>query len=169
MTIDRTLGLNDGQALFNYSASDTSFNVSKPCPLKVGDAKADLFGSVQNAVASYGFDAQRAAIMACFITPCGIIQHTALLQSGSLSDVAFYERQVVELCFYHQSNLVVLVFYFPKGRISCPTHLTARFDRFAQTLRLIEMSMPFVVWKAGDNVRLLAMQSQDHSSKCARG
>lgn len=111
---------------------------------------------VNEAVAALRFDTGRAAIFACFVSHAGDVQTTTLLQIGSLRDVAFYERQVVELCFGYNLNLVIPVFYVPNGPVECPEHLIDRLNRFAQTLCFIEMAMPYVVWCQGDHIQVLA-------------
>lgn len=167
--VKRALGLNDGASALDRSIPVISLPASDRRTLRNVKADIVLFHSVQAAIESYPYDAKRAAIIACCANASGAVQRTALLQAGSLRDVAFYERQVVELCFRYELNLVVLVFCFPAGQISCPAHLMVRFNRFAQTLRFIEMSMPFVVWKAGDHARLLAMRSHERPAMCDRG
>lgn len=114
-----------------------------------------LITSARDAVAAAVCDPQRAAVFACFAAASGAVQYIELLQAGSLRDVAFYERQVVEQCFRYELNLVVLVFYLPLAQTECPAHLMGRLSRFSRTLHSIEMSMPYVIWKSGSTMQIL--------------
>lgn len=116
---------------------------------------ARLLEAATAAVLTAPIDRRRAAIVACFATASGTVQNTQLLQAGSLRDVAFYERQVVELCFQYDLNLIVLACYLPYGEALIPTHLVGRFCRFAKALQFIEMSMPYVIWKTGSSMQIL--------------
>lgn len=114
-----------------------------------------LITSARDAVVAAVCDPQRAAVFACFASASGAVQNIELLQAGSLRDVAFYERQVVEQCFRYELNLVVLAFYLPLGQTECPAHLMRRLSRFSRTLHSIEMSMPYVIWKSGSTMQIL--------------
>lgn len=124
-------------------------------PYNDDQSDARLLEAATAAVSAAPIDRRRAAIVACFATASGTVQQTQLLQAGSLRDVAFYERQVVELCFQYDLNLIVLACYLPCGKALIPKHLVERFSTFSRALQCIEMSMPYVIWKTGGTMQIL--------------
>lgn len=113
--------------------------------------------AVSNAIAQHSLLSRRAASFACFLNQRGQLETVTALQFGSLNDIAFYERQVVELCFQSNLNAVVMAFYVPYSSPDCPLEIVERLDRFARALRLIEMCMPYVLWSTEGGMRVIKM------------
>lgn len=102
--------------------------------------------------------AEKAMSFACLFDDDGMLCDIERMQVGSRKDIAFYERQLVELCFGNRSNCVVPVFCMPDADASCPPAVFLRLNKLARTLEFIEMSMPCAIWICKDTMQIVTIR-----------
>lgn len=102
--------------------------------------------------------AGKALSFVCLFSDDGTLCDIKQMQVGSRKDIAFYERQLVELCFGNQSNCAVPAFCMPDAETSCPPTVFLRLSKLARTLEFIEMSMPCAIWICKETVEIVTIR-----------